>query len=107
MSINEMLVSLAKSQMDLQSIQERISGLHDTFLHIRHKTSAVFPGPKRFIRGSVLYPPLNCTGDLDEFIKYSRLAELPAVTELPAQRNSYPLVEEGRIACCSLHSSIQ
>ena len=49
----------------------------------------------------MLYPPLNCTGDLDEFIKYARLAELPA------QRNSYPLVEEGKMACCSLRSSVQ
>lgn len=76
--------------MDLQSISERLSGFHVALLHIRHKTSAVFPGPKRFIRESTLYPPLNCTWDLDESIKYAALAEIPA------QYNYYPLVKKER-----------
>lgn len=100
MSINEMLVSLVESQMDLQSIHERLSGFHDPLMHLRHKTSVVFPGPKRLIRETMLYPPLNFTGDLDEFIKYARQAELPA------RCNSYPLVGEGKMTC-SLCSPVQ
>lgn len=49
----------------------------------------------------MLYPPLNCTGDLDEFIKCARLAELLA------KLNAYPSAEEGKVACCSLLSSVQ
>lgn len=49
----------------------------------------------------MLYPPLKCTGDLDEFIKYASLAELPT------PHNLCPLVEEGKMACCSLCSSVQ
>lgn len=93
MSIDEMLVSLVESQMDLWSVHERLSGFLDPLTHLRHKISAVFPGPKRFIRETMLYPPLNFSGDLDEFIKYARQVELPA------QCNSYPLVGEGKMTC--------
>lgn len=100
MSINEMLLLLVESQMDLHNIHESFSGFHDPLMHLRHKISAVFPGPKRFIRGAMLYPPLNFTGDLDEFIKYGRQADLSAWC------NSYPLVGEGKMSC-SLCSPVQ
>lgn len=86
--------------MDLQSIHERLSELHDPLMHVRHKISAVFPGPKRFIRETMLYPPLNFTEDLDEFIKYAKQAEFPA------QCNLYLLVGEGKMAF-SLCSPVQ
>lgn len=50
-------------------------------------TQPLFSGPKRFSGKS-----LNSTGDLDEFIKDERLAELPA------QRNLYPITEGGKMA---------